>query len=58
MICDQRPVDMDEEELVSIIEKPDGSMLDTPVACNGGAGPAESVLMQKAPSQHLLPIAL
>jgi hypothetical protein len=42
--CDQRLVDMDEEELVAIIEQPDGSMLDTPVcaARNGGAGPVRS----------------
>ncbi len=44
MICDQRLVDMDEEELVAIIEQPDGSMLDTPVrvAYNGGAGRVRS----------------
>ena len=35
---------MDEEELVVIIEQPDGSMVDTPVrvARNGGAGPVRS----------------
>ena len=44
MICDQRLVDMDEEELVAIIEQPDGSMVDTPVrvALNGGACPVRS----------------
>ncbi len=44
MICDQRLVDMDEEELVDIIKQPDGSMVDTPVpvARNGGAGPVRS----------------
>ncbi len=44
MICDQRLVDMDEEELVAIIEKPDGFMLYTPVrvARNGGAGRVRS----------------
>jgi hypothetical protein len=37
---DQRLVDMDDDEIVAIIEQPDGSMLDTPVrvAQNGGAG--------------------
>jgi hypothetical protein len=40
----QRLVDMDEEELVAIIEQPDGSMLDTPVgvARNGGVGRVRS----------------
>ncbi len=35
---------MDEEELVAIIEQPNGSMLDTSVrvARNGGAGPVSS----------------
>ena len=35
---------VDEEELVAIIEQPDGSMVDTPVrvARNGGAGPVRS----------------
>ncbi len=35
---------MDEEELVAVIEQPDGSMLDAPVrvARNGGAGPVRS----------------
>ncbi len=44
MICDQRLVDMDEEELVAIVEQPDCSMLDMPVlvARNGGAGPVRS----------------
>ncbi len=44
MICDQRLVDMDDDEHVAILEQPDGSMLYTPVlvARNGGAGPARS----------------
>ncbi len=44
MICDQRLVDMDDEERVAIIEQPDGSMLDRPVrvARNGGACPVRS----------------
>ncbi len=43
-MCDQRLVDMDDEERVAIIEQPDGFMLDTPVqvARNGGAGPVRS----------------
>ena len=53
---------MDEDGHVVVIEQPDGSMLDTPfrVARNGGAGRvwAESVLMPKVRSPHLLPIAL
>ncbi len=55
MICDQRLVDMDDEERVAIVQQPDGSMLDTPVpvARNGGAGPVCS----KVPSPHLLSIA-
>ena len=41
MICDQRLVEMDDDERVAIVDQPDGSMLDTPVrvARNGGAGP-------------------
>ena len=58
MICDLRLVDIDEEELVAVIEQPDGSMLDTPVPVAAMAGPAESVLMPKVPSLHLLPIEL
>ncbi len=44
MICDLRLVDMNEEELVAIVEQPDGSMLDTTVqvARNGGASPLRS----------------
>ncbi len=44
MICDQRLVEMDDDERVAIVEQPDGSMLDTPVrvACNGGAGRVRS----------------
>ncbi len=44
MICDLRLVDMDEEELVTIVEQPDGYMLDTPVrvARNGGAAEVRS----------------
>ena len=44
MICDQRLVEMDDDERVAIVEETDGSMLDTPVrvACNGGAGPVRS----------------
>ena len=44
MICDQRLVEMDDDERVAIVEQPDGSMLDTPVrvARNGGAGPVRS----------------
>ncbi len=40
MICNQRLVEMDDDERVAIVEQPDGSMLDTPVqvACNGRAG--------------------
>ncbi len=57
MICDQRLVDMDDDERVAIVEQPDGSMLDTPVrvACNGGAGPVRS--NAQSSKQHLLPIA-
>ncbi len=44
MICDQRLVDMHDDERVAIIEQPDGSMLDMPVrvARNGGAVPVHS----------------
>ncbi len=55
MVCDQRLVDMDDDELVAIIEQPDGSMLDTPVQVARNGGPPESVLMPKVPSPPLLP---
>ena len=44
MICDQRLVEMDDDERVAIVEQPDGSMLNTPVrvARNGWAGPVRS----------------
>ncbi len=44
MICDQRLVDMDDDERVAIVEQPDGSMLDTPVRVtrNGGASRVRS----------------
>ncbi len=40
MICDQRLVNMDHDELVAIIEQLDGSILDMAVKVvrNGGAG--------------------
>ncbi len=44
MVCDQRLVDMDDDERVAIVEQPDGSMLDTPVLVvrHGGGGPVRS----------------
>ena len=54
MICDYCFVDMDDDGHVVVIEQPDGAMLAELLAI---AGPAESVLMPKVRSPHLLPIA-
>jgi hypothetical protein len=57
VIGDQRLVDMDDDDLVAIIEQPDGSMLDTLVWV-ARKGPAEFVQMPKVASPHLLQIVL